>query len=234
MKLKEDYGSGFAGRPDDSGIRGKGLVRKPLVRPKDFPYDRPITYGQPMAYDRGSSGAGPSHNGITPMDTSHSAWDDLEEITGSPILLTKAYQGSQLGNSTGVPGAAGGWATNPKKDWDDSEVSDCKLDIFGEGGFFDVQRYTLDPQVPEPEGPPNPESPYFHDKTDDELEKKIDRIFRRGDEYLGDPEEKKGQNDIYVFGVDHPFTALGNSFRSSRALGGLMPKESAWDFLRGK
>jgi hypothetical protein len=79
-------------------------------------------YGQPANYDRGSGGAGPSHGQITPKDTEHSVWDDVDEILGSPTLL-----GKSAGQGSTVPGTGGGWATNPAKPWDESELEESEL-----------------------------------------------------------------------------------------------------------
>lgn len=134
MKLKRllqiveaDLGGhvGFGGRPDDSGIRGKGVSRKPDKRMNVFPYDRGISYGQPgNSSDRGSNSvASVGHGQITPKDdeTFSLTLMDLEgmvhEIMGSPILLARAGQ-SQQGSS--IPGASGEWANNPAKDWDEA------------------------------------------------------------------------------------------------------------------
>lgn len=115
-------------RPDGSR---SGLNRPTLARALEFPYDRDTSYGEPNAYDRGSSGAGPSHSGITPKDTSHSIWDeDMDEASGTPISIDKANRG-QIGNSTGVPGAAGGWASDPARPWDEDD-KEALLDLYGE------------------------------------------------------------------------------------------------------
>lgn len=174
--LNEFFGT--FGRPDMSGQRGGETKFPPYERQSDFPYDGGIGYGRPPEE---------LHRGITPKDTSHSAWDDLEEVLGAPILLSRGYQGSGPGSGTGVPGADGSWATG-QGDWDGKEIDDDELERFGEA---------------------------LVDQSDDHA------IV--GDEF---------PSDILKVGTSEPFVqGLGRANRSVRANRGLLPKESAWDFL---
>lgn len=97
-----------------------GRRAKERPRGSGYPYDRDNGYGHPTAYDRGSSGAGPSNAGLTPRYTDHTVWDDLDEVLGSPVLLTRAYQGTQANS---IPGSSRGWAGDPPKFWDDVDES---------------------------------------------------------------------------------------------------------------
>ena len=115
---------GFGGRPDDTGIRGKGVNRKPVKGMPEFPYDREITYGQPgMATGRGDdSVVSANHSNVMiPRDDSTFSLTlmDLEEIVreamGSPMNLKKSGS-SQMGST--IPGVGSGWANNPAKEWD--------------------------------------------------------------------------------------------------------------------
>src|SRR3990167_2042721 len=146
--------------PDGSGRRGGyPKLRDPRSRSADFPYDGPdVSYGNPGAYDRGSSGAKAFHGQITPKDTDHSIWDDLAaEALGIPFNLTISARGN---NGSGVPGMSSGWAVDPPKPWDD----DLDEDMY------------FSPEVPPTEPSANPHVPSFHDMTDDELENKLDRL----------------------------------------------------------
>lgn len=122
-KIKEvDYIATIQ-RPDGDSDR---LAKKnfiPRQRGDNFPFDRPTgLLGQPnMNPDRGTGGHSVGHAAvILPHDLSHSAWNDIEEILGSPILLSKAYS-SQLGSI--IPGV-GNWANDPPKDWDKGELEE--------------------------------------------------------------------------------------------------------------
>ncbi len=132
-----EFQYGTFGRPDSSGIRDHGVERPEYDRSEDYPYDMPMAYGQPTDYDKGgTTGVNPSFNGITPVNTNHSVWDDIEpiddmdieEILGSPILLSK---NAQMGSATGVPGADGSWTTG-KGSWNAQSMTDDELDAFGE------------------------------------------------------------------------------------------------------
>ena len=238
MSRVEEYGSFPSGhgtftRPDSSGIRGgfDGRTRRSWSRSggsdddeKDqFPYDIDPSYGEPAAYDRGSKG-GSLHGTITPKDTSHSVWDDIEEVMGSPILIGKAVQGAQMGHATGVPGATGDWASMPIRPWD---VDDDDVDE----GF--MGRMTIDPSVPPPEPVPNAGSPKFHDQTDDEVERKVDRVWGRDDnDSMTSPGQVQPAGTIFIVGSPAPFAqGTGLAMRPSRGRVGLIPKESAWDAL---
>lgn len=121
---------GFANRLDMTGIRDKGVDRPEYEREDEFPYDMPLLYGQPTDYDRGGSTAvDPSFNGITPRDTEHSAWDEVDEVLGMPVLLSKGAGGGQSGGT--VPGSGGSWSSG-QGPWDAEEVDDAELDEFGE------------------------------------------------------------------------------------------------------
>jgi hypothetical protein len=142
---------GFGGRTDNTGIRSKGVDRKPDRRLKDFPYDRDITYGNPGKKDRGSS-VSTMHRGapITPKDDEHFSLSimDLEElvkeIMGSPILLSRGGS-SQLGSM--VPGVNGGWANNPPKDWDDEDEDTSRwYDNTSLGELEGPERALVDPE----------------------------------------------------------------------------------------
>lgn len=94
---------------------------KTRSRGSDYPYDRTNpdqAYGQPgNAMDRSASGVGPGHAQIVPKDIRHSAWEDMLEAMGTPMLLTRGAT-SQIGSS--VPGM-GGFSKDPPKAWDDED-----------------------------------------------------------------------------------------------------------------
>lgn len=220
-----DYGglSGAAGRPDDSGIRSKGLKREPITRLINFPYDRDTSYGEPAAYDRGNAGSGGLHRKLTPKDDSGysekllgvQGFDpkEIEEIMGSPILLTKGIT-SQMGSS--VPGT-GKWSSNPYKEW--------------ERGEFDEDALAIDTSPPDIEEVPVANAPDFRMQTDDDLENRLNRIWG-GDSNLNfvDP-NLFAQPDSHMIAPD-PWSVI-NTRLSSRGLYGLMPKESSWDRISG-
>lgn len=223
MKLDElfrfinEYGPYIStvGRPDGSGIRGKGVVRKQVSRLDSFPYDRDVSYGQPTNYDRGNSITGPLNHILTPKDDSHfslsllASDDEIDEVMGSPILFTRATS-SHLGSP--IPGNKG-WAGNPMKPWDESDLEEAPLSVNPAPnhdeeilpGFFDpeVRNYVGD------------------------LEARL--ALCGGDDDDIEPPKKKNP-DAHIIGPDVYGTI--NHRISSRGLGGLMPKESAWDKLK--
>lgn len=97
-------------RPDDTGLRGgkPGLRSQPKVSPDEFPYDR----------DRPVAGF---HGQITPKDTDHSVWDEIEETIGIPFSVSQSQKGN---NGAGPPGSNKGWASMPSKPWDDDSKFD--------------------------------------------------------------------------------------------------------------
>lgn len=150
-----------------------GIRREPQSYGQGYPYDgRGNWYGEPRAYDRGSGGREPGRTLLVlPHDVTHSAWDDVVEAIGTPYFFKKAYN-SQMGNATGIPGAGGNWSSDPSKPWDENE------ETFEES--FD--------KVPV-EPVPNSDPENRHDQTDDEVERKIDKIFHRGDNHNFVPED---------------------------------------------
>jgi hypothetical protein len=207
--------SGFAGNLDTSGARGgNGPHRKTVQRSKGssakndqgFPYDKGtkvnIEFGGMNDMNR------QSHHPITPKNTEHSVWDDLEEVAGSPILLKKQ---PGPGSATGVPGAGSslGWNKNPIKQWDKNDEVDEGGFMYGASGFADTTDSS--PEITPTAG--------VSVNKDKELD-------------IAEPTNRGYKKDIYVVGTDRPFsTGLGNAFRGSRGLYGMMPKESAWDWL---
>lgn len=112
-----EYYTAALQRYDTTGDRSRGRHRDPDKRGKNYPYDRQVTYGQPAAYDRGSSGAGPSHQPLTPH-TSYTSWEEVDEAMGTPTNFGMSNR-SSLGGS--VPGMGGGWSHAPIKPWDDED-----------------------------------------------------------------------------------------------------------------
>lgn len=215
MKKINEFGgpgydrSGFGARLDYSGVRGgKSLTRNQLKRSSDYPYDK----GNKMSVGFGGMNdmSTQSHNPITPKNTEHSVWDDLEEVAGSPILLSKQ---PGVGSATGVPGAGGAlsWSKNPIKSWDEKEEQNEGGFMAGASGFADTANSC-------------PELTPVDDVT--VKKKEIDMSKQYSD---------RPKKDILVIATDRPFSSgLGNSNRLSRGLYGLMAKESAWDWLYKK
>lgn len=110
--------------PDSSGVRG-GLKRDPLSRAGDFPYDKDMGYGTSSGgpFGRGNPKKSELHHGLTPKDTSHSIWDELEtEVIGYPVLIGRASQGSADGGPI-IPGTGGEWAAfQVEPDYDEDEI----------------------------------------------------------------------------------------------------------------
>jgi hypothetical protein len=208
----------FGGRLDATGIRGKGLDRPLVKRPSDFPYDRPIFYGTPQAYDRGNGGSdsGGAHGQITPKDTGHSAWDDANEAAGTPMNFRMSGS-PDVGGATGMPGADGGWANSPPKPWDEDDEEPWLE------SYLTARNYTPDGEHPQPEEVPDSSPP------------------RNGrglvsSSPLSDPSLMGGgsplPSDIMIVGTNQGFSqGFGPRSRNIRTVGGLMPKESAWDAL---
>lgn len=221
--MAEDYGSGFAGRPDDSGIRSKGVNRQPDVRLSNFPYDRDVSYGQPATYDRGSGATGPLNNPLTPQDDSTFSLRllgiedpaEVEEASGTPSMFGKGGS-SNIGSS--IPGMGGAWAHDPPREWDESEMEeDSPL--------------TIVTSVPPPEPAPGGGMPDFRGETDDDLENRLNRIWGQEDNLNFVDPNMFGQPDTHMIAHD-PWSVI-NSRLNSRGLYGLMPKESAWDRVTG-
>lgn len=129
ISLFEFFGASTLLRPDMSGQRGGETKFPPLSREDDFPYGMQNAYGQPKNNFPGDNGKNPSYNPPTPRDTRHSSWEDVVEVLGSPMLLTKAYQGGQEGSA--LPGVNGSWSSG-MGDWNADEESDEDLMKFGE------------------------------------------------------------------------------------------------------
>lgn len=129
-----------------SGQRGGETKFPPFSREDDFPYGIQSSYGQPKDLFPGNNGKNPSYNAITPRDTQHSVWDEIEEVIGSPILLTKGSQ-----STNGVPGTNGSWASG-MGDWNADQVDQEELDNFGENLLSMVD---LDREVSSNSEPPS-------------------------------------------------------------------------------
>lgn len=232
--------TGMAGRPDDSGIRGKGVDRQPDRRLMNFPYDRDVSYGQPANYDRGNSGGSNLNHPLTPKDDSGFSLRilgiedpaEIEEAGGAPSSPSKGNS-SQLGTS--VPGASMGWANDPPKTWDDPDVKDPWdsvediQQLRNESGPPDMG-VVFDPRPPMISDPPNADQPDFRSETDDDLENKVNRIwgYEDNDNFV-DPGQF-GQPDAHMIAPD-PWGVVNK--RLSSRLYGMMPKESAWDRVSG-
>lgn len=226
VEMLNEFGSpgqlhvGVSGRADDSGVRGKGAKRPVDRRSDDFPYDRDVSYGQPSAYDRGSSGGSNLHGPLTPKDDSKFSLrllglDDVEEAMGTPTFFARSAQ-SDIGSV--VPGVMIGWANDPPRDWD-------------EGEDIDESPLTIDPRPPDTEEIPNAHTPDFRMQTDDDLENRLDRIWGREDNLNFVDPKLFARPDSHVIAPD-PWSVI-NARLSSRGLYGLMPKESAWDRVSG-
>jgi len=124
--LETFYGTGTFQRPDGSGIRGQGVVRKAQQSGgDDYPYDKPRgKWGEPHPYSRDSKGGSLGKNTMTPkkVPPGDDRWDDdLDEIkidgwqSGTPadgnIVKNPPRDGSKfgidgddgMGEATGVP-----------------------------------------------------------------------------------------------------------------------------------
>jgi hypothetical protein len=209
--LSEDeyYTAAMQWHDADGNRGGKGRQRGTTKRSRTYPYDRDTSYGQPGAYDRGSSGAGPSHQPLTPH-TSFTAWEEVDEAMGTPTNFGMSNR-SSLGST--VPGMGGGWSHAPIKPWDDEDERKKRTDE----GDLDIAQPPVEPVD-------NAESPYFGDMTDDDLETKIDRIWGGDDNtnFSMGPELP-----AFVAGRPQAFrTGLGTSFKTSRELSDIGWKES--------
>lgn len=218
-RLEEYDRLSFAGAPDDSGIRGQGVVRTPYSRMQNFPYDRDDQYGEPNVYDRGSSNFGGLHKSLTPKDDEHFSLSllDLEEIIrevmGDP---TSPSKGNSSNMGSAIPGMGGSWANNPAKPWDEpDEIEEAPL--------------TIDTSPPDSESIPNSNFPDFRSETDDDLENRLDRIYGREDNtnFVTPPGASFADPDFHFLSRE-PY-AIVNKNLTARGLYGLMSKESAWD-----
>lgn len=165
-------------RPDSSGIR-MGFTGKPggknnLSMGNEYPYDgnSESNYGQPMAMGRSDSGSGRSYRPLVARAAKHNPWDEANEIAGYPTFISKSSN-SQIGAATGIPGASGQWANNPLKPWDRSEYDEGSqsMDGFTTDNFSSIIPDTKSHEVLEPHS--------WHDQTDGEIERKLDRIWGR-------------------------------------------------------
>lgn len=161
-----DGHSGAQVRVDFSGARA-GVRRPPLSRNSDFPYDAPVTSGQPSSARGDSSNVGlrkyvPDHGGEVP---------DVDEAMGTPVNFGISGR-SNLVQSP--PGASGQWAKAPTSD-------DPEKDVSYEKGH-DVLDFKV--SVRDPKVATYPEAarvPHHRDQTDDDLENKTNRIWGRED-----------------------------------------------------
>lgn len=216
---EDDYYTLGYDRPDAN--RRDGRLTRVQKKRSGFPYDLPTTYGQPGAYDRGSSGAGEMHQPLVPKDTEHSAWvdaDDIKkEVTGVAGQLIGKSQNGQ-GPST-LPGAAKGWAGMPPLPWDEDD-EDARIDAAGKvDEYADMHAgrsiMTINPSHPDPEPIPNEKSPYTHDMTDEDLEDLISSLMPPSD--LMEP----GPSAIHTFGGPAFTSGLGGTFKGKRDLYGM-------------
>ncbi|MFA5750589.1 MAG: hypothetical protein WC895_05265, partial [Candidatus Shapirobacteria bacterium] len=186
-------------RPDASGMRGQGLNRQCNKMDAVFPYDKndpDKAYGQPANYDRGSSGKGPMHQPLTPRgDTWGSEGDrdtdqdDMDEAMGTPMNFTMSGK-SNMGGA--IPGGNQSWNANPTKPWDEDDEQEKKVAYAGEHPETEGA-LTIDPSIPAVEPTVNTNAAYPKDQTDDDIENKIDRIWRQEDNpNFQDPSEMQG------------------------------------------
>lgn len=112
------YNTGTFQRPDASGVRagGAGWKTRPGKRVgKEFPYDDDavMSWGQPWAYSRDSSGHGGTHQNVPvpkgiPDDDER--WQK-HEVTGTPISPRAAGKGGGANGGRVLPGTGGSWAS---------------------------------------------------------------------------------------------------------------------------
>lgn len=182
-ELFELYGTFI--RPDASGVRmgftGRPGGKMPLTLGDEYPYDKDIN----VSY---------SPHGQVPRAAMCNPWDDAHEAVGAPSFFSKSNS-AQIGSATGIPGAGGQWANNPVKPWESGPLDDCCTDYDTET-TNDQDDFTLDVTAPKIEPNINLEPNNWHDQTDDELEKNIDRIFGRDSNV--DLVKKRPENDIFA------------------------------------
>jgi hypothetical protein len=101
----------------------KGQSSRTRKRAKNYPYDKPTSYGGPRSIDANGSAyqdVSQTHTRpMLPMDLRHGPWDEEtgeleQEASSYPGLLSKA---SDTGMGGTIPGTAGGWAGSYKT-WD--------------------------------------------------------------------------------------------------------------------
>lgn len=240
QSLNEYDPGNLGGRPDTSGMRGKGLDRKPAGRGGVYPYDRDVSYGQTANYDRGSISTGHFSSTPTPRDTDGFSLsilgqdtedldsflgkdqEEFEEAIGTPMNFGISGKNGQMDGMSG----GGGFGKNPARSWEKSPLDDSLLNTLA-----------IDTRTPDIEEVPIPGTPNFHMNTDDDMERRLDRIWGR-DDNLNFVEQDPfvnpdlfGQPDSHVIAPD-PWSVI-NTRLSSRGLYGMMPKESAWDRMTG-
>lgn len=234
-ELWEDLDSwvGFAGRPDGAG-NWSGAFRPLSQRASDYPYDEDdpdSLYGGPATgHDRGNAQKPAGHFSIlTPKDTEHSIWDEVDEAMGSPIFFAKGNS-SDLGGISG--GTSSGWANRPVKPWDKDELEEVETTTYQTS-----DGETFDPYASETDVIPN-QGHELDGLSDAELDSYIDDLLSSDSE--DEPELTAGPkfpSDITVF-VQSPHASfssgLGNAFKQSRGLFGVgMRRESVdpWDWI---
>lgn len=215
----------FANNIDDTGVR-RGLARKPIKRPKKFPYDKndpDQMYGNPQAYDRGSNVGGALRKPLVPKNVSDKdaermglkikfeklSDEELDEVMGSPMLLGRANS-SAMGSS--IPGVGSGWAKNPPKDWDDED--------FSKMGKEQIARIVAKLQIINPAS--TRESPL---QVNPAPNADIEHIPFDGGGWDDEPETEFERRMAML-------VVVPDNRPSSRGLYGMMPKESAWDGLQ--
>jgi hypothetical protein len=225
-----------------SGARG-GKQQKLYARAGTYPYDEPVTYGTPHVTGPDSVGGNPgSEHGITPMNTAHSPWDEIEEAMGTPYFFSKAYQGSQMGGATGVPGAAGSWSSG-QGEWNTNEMPNDELDKYGNeldsyADILDKHDESYNPvslsteRVPGDDAIKNQDSEEDVNLDADFAPKKLDRDFAIRSQNHDVVDDGNFPSDIMTFGSSNSFSqGLGKTYRLFRGTGGMVPESQIWKML---
>ena len=122
---------GAAGRPDADYV-GNAYKNDPkYFGGKGFPYDRDRDEDSwETGRDMHSGDREEDHEPLTPRARGQTKKSGFEEAAGTPVNQTIGSRGSSLtGNPAG--GMGGGWGNRPTKPWDEDEVDDEDLAIYG-------------------------------------------------------------------------------------------------------
>lgn len=108
-------------RKDGAGSKAAMDRDKPIKdREEDFPYDRPIVYGQPTMPGKHSGRGADNGKGFVPVPRDSSnidSWDEVEEAVGTPVDFGKSNAGTRTSSIPGGPGELGGGVAPSGSAW---------------------------------------------------------------------------------------------------------------------
>lgn len=141
-RLAEDgyYSTTHAGMPDADYVGYAYKRHDQTLGGKGFPYDRNRDGDQwDIGVDRANAYHDVDHEPLTAKDKGRDERSGFEEAAGTPVNQSIGSKGGQqTGNPAG--GMGGGWANRPTKPWDEDEMDDETLSVYGKDTLESVDR----------------------------------------------------------------------------------------------